>query len=139
MLEQRRWIRYSAKKVPLTVDGHAASSTDSSSWATHAEAAQSTAGVGIGYVLGDGIGCIDLDHCIIDGELTSAARSVVERYPGNWIEVSPSGQGLHIWGSSPEQPGTKRVIDGLSIESYSVDRYITITGNVWQAGQLRPL
>lgn len=139
MLEQRRWIRYTAKKVPLTVDGSAASSTDPSTWSTHAEAANATAGVGLGYVLGAGIGCIDLDHCFVDGQLTAAATKFVQRYPGNWIEVSPSGEGLHIWGALPEGPGSKRVIDGLSIETYSIGRYITVTGKLWQAGQLRPL
>ena len=139
MLERSRWIRYSAKKVPLTIEGHAASSTDPTTWASHREASNSTAGIGLGYVLGDGIGCIDLDHCLDDGHPNDAARQLLQRYPRNWIEVSPSGDGLHIFGALAEQPGTKRTVNGLSIETYSVGRYITVTGNTFQRGQLLPL
>ena len=38
----------------------------------------SKAGVGVGYVLaeGDGIVCIDLDHCLDDGKLAPWARTI---------------------------------------------------------------
>ena len=136
-----RWIRYSdrVRKIPLTIDGRNASSTNPQTWSSYAEANASTVGAGLGFVLGDSIGCIDLDHCLIDGELTEAARAFVADYPSHYIEVSPSGDGLHIWGLSDEQPGTRRVIDGLNVERYSTGRYITITRNVYQAGHLLPL
>lgn len=139
MLNRDRWVRYSPTKRPLTVKGHAASSTDPRTWASHEEATASRAGIGIGYVLGDGIGCIDLDHCLIDGTPTAAALAFIVDYPGNYIEVSPSGDGLHIWGTAPEADGTKRNENGLSIERYSTGRYITVTGNVFQHGDLLPL
>jgi primase-polymerase (primpol)-like protein len=99
----------------------------------------STVGAGLGFVLGDGVGCIDLDHCLVNGVPTDAATEVLAAYPGNYVEVSPSGDGLHIWGSAEPEPGTRRVEDGLSVERYSTGRYITVTGSVFRAGTLRPL
>lgn len=139
MLDRDRWIRRDAKKMPLTVNGRAASSTDSQTWSTHAAARKSSVGIGLGYVLGDGIGCLDLDHCLVDGKPTAAAAALLANYVGHFIEVSPSGDGLHIWGLANEAPGTKRTVDGVALERYSVGRYITITGNVYQHGELLPL
>ena len=139
MLEATRWVRRSSSKVPLTVTGHAASSTDSSTWSTYGDAAASTSGVGLGFALGDGIGCLDLDHCVTDGKPNAHALAYLRRYPINYIEYSPSGTGLHIWGARAEQPGTRKTIHGLSVETYSAGRYITVTGNVYQHGELAPL
>lgn len=139
MTERDRWVRFDSKKRPLQTDGRLASSTDSSTWASYLDATRSTAGIGIGYVLGDGIGCIDLDHCLNARTPTRPAQALIERYPDHYIEVSPSGNGLHIWGTAAPALGTKRTIDGLSIETYSTGRYITVTHNVFQRGTLLPL
>jgi len=141
-----RWMRWDKKlrkgkvqKVPIQLDGTNAKSTDPRTWANYTQAARSTIGEGLGFALGDGIGCIDLDHCLIGGKLTPAATAYLRDYPEHFIEISPSGDGLHIWGSMLEQPGRKQTINGLSIETYSTGRYITITGNTYQRGQLLPL
>ena len=146
LISRNRWVRWApvirkgkTTKVPLAAAGDYASSTNPDTWSSFAMAAESTVGVGLGYVLGDGIGCIDLDHCINNGVLDDEAEYFIANYPGNYIEISPSGDGLHIWGIAAEAPGTKRSFNGLSIERYSVDRYITITGNIYQHGDLLPL
>lgn len=139
MLEHDRWIRRSRSKVPLTIHNTAASSTDPTTWTSYTEAAASTIGAGLGYVLGDGIGCQDLDHCLLDGQPTARALKHLSNYPTNYIEISPSGDGLHIWGTAPEQTGKVQVIDSLNIETYSTGRYITITSNVYQHGTLAAL
>ena len=139
MIRQKRWVRWDSSKRPLTVDGFPASSTDPSTWASHGEAIESNVGVGIGFALGNGIGCIDIDHCLIDGVPTPATRAIISRYPGNYIETSPSGDGLHIWGILSETAGTRKVENGVHIETYSRGRYITVTGNVFQPGTLLPL
>lgn len=139
MLERNRWIRRSNTKVPLTVTGDPASSTNPNTWASYQDAVRSNVGAGLGYVLGDGIGCVDLDHCLHDGLPTQAANRIINQYPGNYIEISPSGDGLHIWGLADETAGTKRTEHGITVERYSTGRYITITGNVYQHGTLLPL
>jgi len=128
MTSRPRWVRCSPTKVPLTVTGDAASSTDPATWSTYTKARRSTAGVGLGFVLGDGIGCIDLDDCLIDGEPVPWARDILVSNPDTFVEVSRSGRGLHIFGLLPEQPG-RRIRDGRSIEVYSTSRYIAVTGN----------
>lgn len=139
MVKRDRWIRRAADKRPLQIDGSNASSTNPATWTSYDQATKSTAGVGLGYVLGDGIGCIDLDHCITGGKLTEAATAFVNNYPSNYIEISPSGEGLHIWGTAEAKGGRRQSIGGLSIETYSIGRYITITGNIYQQGKLLPL
>lgn len=112
--------------------GRSASSTAPATWATYAAACTSTAGDGLGFVLGDGVACLDLDHCLVDGVPSPWAAEVLARTPGAYVEVSPGGDGLHVWGLAPEQPGRCRD----RIEAYSVGRYITITGRVFRSGTL---
>jgi primase-polymerase (primpol)-like protein len=135
-----RWVRRDARKAPLTTAGAFASSTNPDTWTSHAEAVASSAGIGLGFMLGDGFACIDLDHCLVDGTPTAAAAAYLEKYPGHHIEVSPSGDGLHIWGTADPAAGTVTPqADGLSVERYSRERYMTVTGVVYQRGELLPL
>ena len=123
--ERDRWVRWTPTKRPIQLDGSPASSTDPRTWTSYAKIRTETRK---GFVLGDGIGCVDLDHVLIDGELTDAAQAFVDSLPATYTEISPSGDGLHLWFWMPEAPGTKRVVDGVSVETYSQSRYITVTG-----------
>ncbi|MFD0276163.1 hypothetical protein ACFVHB_19980 [Kitasatospora sp. NPDC127111] len=127
-----RWVRYSSAKVPLTTAGRAASSIDLRTWSPYTEAAASTAGVGLGFVLSDtdDIACVDLDHCIRpDGSLESWAVPIVAGAGTTYVEVSPSGTGLHIWGRADVRQGRRiRRPDGTAVEVYGTGRYITVTG-----------
>lgn len=114
-------------KVPLTVDGRAGSSTDPRTWSTFTEARASSVGKGFGFVLGEGIGCIDLDHALVDGVVAPWAQAVLDANPDTFVEISQSGTGLHVFGYLAEGPGRK-IRDGRNIEWYSVGRYIALTG-----------
>ena len=139
MRELNRWVNHDEKKRPLDPNTlYGASVTDPNTWASYAKANANHKS--LGYVLGGGIGCIDLDHCIHpDGTLTPAAQEIVDYYPENWIEISPSGTGLHIWGTAVEQKGFKRTWRGQTVEFYSQGRYITITKRTYQRGKLAQL
>ena len=139
MRQNPRWVNYNDKKAPIDpATGHYASTSNPDTWATLTNALQNSPK--IGYVLGQGIACIDLDHCITTtGTLTEPAHQIVNHYPNNLIEISPSGQGLHIWGLAEEMPGFKKSWHGQDIEFYSTGRYITVTGNIYQEGNLYPL
>jgi primase-polymerase (primpol)-like protein len=129
LVVEERWIRYSATKVPLRVRGGFASSTNPDTWTTWEEAVTSDVGAGPGFVLnGDGIVCIDLDHCIVDGQLVSWAAAILEETPRTYIETSPSGDGLHIWGRATGFTGGRRFAwrDGM-VEVYATERYLTVT------------
>lgn len=119
-----RWVRH-RNKVPLTVTGRNASSTNPETWADFDTVAQSDIGDGFGFVLnGDGIACIDLDHCLVDGRALPWAREILARCPDTYVEVSPSGTGLHIFGFA--HVGKGRRSDG--VEVYDRGRYMTVTG-----------
>jgi primase-polymerase (primpol)-like protein len=125
-----RWVRYSATKVPLRADtGAAASSTNPRTWSTYATACRSRHGAGLGVVLdGDGIVCIDLDHCLTGGKVAPWAAAILDRCPPTYIEVSPSGDGLHIWGHGTVRHGRRIPTGTGTAEVYGTGRYITITG-----------
>ncbi|MEV7425145.1 bifunctional DNA primase/polymerase [Streptomyces sp. NPDC091212] len=128
-----RWIRRSATKVPLTVAGTAASSTDPRTWSTHKNAIASAVGVGLGFVLSDedDIVCLDLDHCLnpLTGRLAPWAAAIIRDAGATYVEVSPSGDGLHIWGRADVRHGRRiRRPDGTAVEIYGTGRYIAMTG-----------
>ncbi|MBP2341111.1 hypothetical protein JOF41_007365 [Saccharothrix coeruleofusca] len=121
--ERPRWVRHTAAKVPLTADGRAASSTDPTTWSTY-EQVQHHQRKGL-VLNGDGLVCIDLDHCLVDGRPTGRAAEILAALPDTYIEVSPSGDGLHVWGYA--RVGAGRKLPG-GVEVYGTGRYITITG-----------
>ena len=133
-----RWVRH-RNKVPITAGGANASSTNPSTWSTYSEATQSEAGDGLGFVLnGDGIICIDLDHCF-DGEPNEQAKELIALLPNTYVEVSPSGTGLHIWGFASLEKGRRFSRGGLSVEVYPNGRYITVTGKAINRASLANL
>ena len=127
-----RWVRRSAKKVPLTTRGRAASSTNPATWCSYRDAVRSRAGVGLGFVLdrSDDIVCIDLDGALDKaGRLAPWAADILARCPATWVEVSPSGRGLHIWGRAPFRGGRRRG----GVEVYGDSRYIAVTGRSFRS------
>lgn len=119
-------------KVPLSLSGHDLDVRDSRRWVSFDEARRSKVGTGFGIVLGDGLGCIDLDRCIVDGVVADWARSWIDGYREDavLIEKSFSGEGVHIFLPMTEGPG-RRIRDGVqNVETYSRDRYIAVTGDV---------
>lgn len=132
MKRRPQWVRHTARKAPLSVVGGAvrpASSTDPTTWSTYGTATRATAGVGVGFVLdpADGLACIDLDHALVDGDLLPWAREIVDQLPPTYVEVSPSGTGLHIWGRGVLERGRKIRRGEAAIELYDRGRYITVT------------
>lgn len=119
MREGRRWVRADGKR-PIQVDGSPASSTDSDTWARFCDV-QSGAGDGFGVMLGGGLGCVDLDHCLEGGSLASWARDVLAGIEAPlYVERSVSGTGLHVFVECPEGPGSRRE----GVERYSRARFI---------------
>ena len=126
-----RWVRYSPTKVPLTTNGDNASSTNPSTWCDFATAAASQIGAGFGFVLtnADRIACVDIDHCLDGrGRLLPWAQDIIAGVPDTYIEVSPSGDGLHVWGLADIDKGRK--VGG--VEVYGSGRYMTVTAQRWR-------
>lgn len=127
-----RWVRRDEQKRPLDTHGWPASTRKRETWTSYRRARDSEVGVGLGFVLGDGIGCIDLDHCTNpDGTLQHWAAMYVERFRPSalLIERSCSGEGVHIFLPMAEARGRRIREGGRSIEVYSWGRYIAVTGD----------
>lgn len=132
MRNRARWIRHDAEKRPFTIHGWYASVRKPSTWTTYSRARDSEVGVGMGFVLGDGIGCLDLDDVIdAHGRVAPWAARYVDRFRDRaiLIEKSRSGRGIHIFVRMAETKGRRIREPGRKIEIYSWGRYIAVTGD----------
>lgn len=130
-------------KVPVMPRGSSASSTDPKTWSTFAAAcagvvqSSSSLGIsGVGFVLcaADPYVCIDLDHALDDaGELAPWALDVLEGVPPTYLEVSPSGRGLHAWVRGELPPGWRK---HAGVEIYASGRFLTVTGAAFRAKEI---
>ena len=117
-------------KMPFSPEGKPASVADPNTWTdfqTALEAYHRGGFDGIGFVLtaDAGIVCVDLDHARNCTDWTPEAMEMV-RLMNSYTEVSPSGQGLHIW-CYGHLPAGRRRKNG--VEMYDSRRFVTITGN----------
>jgi len=73
--------------------------------------------------------CLDLDDCVTAGRLEPWAAEVLGHVPATYVELSPSGRGLHVWGIGNVPRGRiVRLVSGGQIEAYGNGRYLTVTG-----------
>ena len=129
LIDRRRWIRYSRSKIPLTIWDDFAKVNDLSTWNFYEFAKQSKAGVGMGFVFnGDGIIGIDLDNAFANGKLKDWAQAIVTVFAGTYMELSPSGNGIHIIAKAELFSGRRFTIADGGIEIYATGRYFTMTG-----------
>ena len=127
-----QWVNWRSdeqkKKVPVNprTQGNAGV-TFENTWAPFpvAVAVGDKFGLGIGFVLTerDPYTCIDLDKVISGRQLDPAARQILDLV-GGYVELSPSGAGLHIWVKNREVINRRT----KGIEIYSSERWMTVTG-----------
>ena len=130
--DYKQWVNWrveNEKKVPVNPHtlGNAGVAWPNT-WSVFEQAQETTrdTGLGLGFVLteDDSYTCVDLDKCVDPkGEISTDTRAILDLLSG-WVELSPSGTGLHIWVKN-EQPVNRRT---KSIEIYSSDRWMTVTG-----------
>lgn len=141
---QKRWVLWRLEmvsntrgelvptKVPYQLSGAHASSTDAATWCTYAQA-QAAVGsfTGVGVVMGQGLGCVDVDHCVdpSTGRILPWAREIIIALD-SYSEFSPSGTGVHILGNDIQLPGKgrKRPLETGAVEVYDCARFLTFTG-----------
>lgn len=144
--ERARWILHKGKR-PIAVGGWWTRWRDPETWLTYDEAREAlTRGVdadGLGFILnGDGVVCLDLDDCVEAGEPNPFAREFVralEALGETYVEFSPSGRGLHVWGFSDITKGKVLAGNNLKVEIYPNGRFITVTGKPYREGRLTRL
>ena len=124
-------------KVPVNYQtGIACHAHDAANWTDYDTAvtmAPVVGGTGVGFVLTplDPICCVDLDACLqADGAWSPFATQMLEWFPGAAVELSHSGNGLHIWGSyDPRQlPANHKTRDKNvpGLEVYTSNRFIAL-------------
>lgn len=121
MIDRRTWCCADGKR-PVTPSGAPASSTDPGTWCSFAEV---RSGDAYGIMLGDGLGCYDLDH-VTDDQARAFIATIPE--PVIFAERSVSGAGVHVFVEAGEGPGWRRIVDGISVERYTRARFIRTTG-----------
>ena len=125
MTDRVAWVRADGKR-PITIDGLSASSTNAATWDTFESVTASKLGDGFGIMLGAGLGCWDLDHCLTSDGLADWAREILDSIDSPlWVERSMSGTGLHIFVDAAPAPGRK----GNGVEFYSQHRFIRVTAD----------
>jgi primase-polymerase (primpol)-like protein len=140
---QRRWVVAQnddrdgrQAKVPYCAEsGQKASTTNPATWsdfATASEAIRHGRFPFLGFVFGEGLVGVDLDHCrdASTGAVEPWAKAIVARL-NSYTEVSVNGTGLHIIckGSLPVSGRRKG-----AVEMYASGRYFVMTGKVLRSG-----
>ena len=123
-------------KVPYSpITGRRTSTNNPTAWGTLGQALSSLEkysfnGVGFVFTEESGIIGIDIDHCINPdtGTLNETADDILAKLPPTYIEISPSGKGLHIFLQGALPPGGNKSAK-FSVEIYGSKRYFTVTGN----------
>jgi len=93
---------------------------------------------GAGFVF-DGTGIIGLDLDKVfneDGTINTSFLTVLDAFEGTYMEISPSGRGIHIFIECETMPFKKgrcaKRDDGKEIGIYSEARFFTMTGNKYE-------
>ena len=146
----------SITKIPYNPKtGNPAKSNDPSTFADFTTAMKAyamggTDGVprysGIGIRVSEGIGAIDIDHCIRqDGALNDVAARILATFKDVYFERSPSGTGLRgffmldpdfVYDKSAYYINNRR----LGLEVYlprATNRFVTVTGDVYRSGSIK--
>lgn len=120
-------------KVPYSVKGFKASVNNPQSWSSYDEVVTTNGYDGIGFVLttNDPYSFIDLDHTDDKAEFEKQ-QSIYANFIDTYAELSPSGKGLHIICKGNLAHGRRRG----SVEIYSNQRFMTMTGNVYNNRQI---
>src|SRR6187402_2984013 len=121
---------------PATLHKH--NPLDPAIWLTHDETAAQCETLGPGYMCGfvitreDPFFFVDIDNCLTPDGWSAESMRIAGMVPGAAIEVSQSGQGLHILGSyagmPPEHSCAPR---GPDFGFYTEGRFVALTG--WDA------
>lgn len=135
-LFQKRFVS-SLRKIPVhPYRGYPIDAMNSDNWVTGEKAVKLARIMGkdrgCNFVIGDGYFLIDLDHCIVDGQLTDNARKICDDFKHCYQEISQSGEGIHIIGKLNEKYEHRTKNSKLGIEFYTENRSVLITGNVFE-------
>lgn len=129
------WTVRDNKKLPInpnTLAPTSAVDTASHMSAPDALAMAETLGeeyrVGFVFTESDPFFFLDIDHALEGGKWSDLATTLISAMPGAAIEISQSGEGLHIFGTGDCPPHACKNVQ-LGIELYTENRFVALTGD----------
>jgi hypothetical protein len=122
-------------KFPVNAEGRNINAHEPSHWMSYeqAELLAGATGLRVGFVItaADPFFCLDIDEAY-DAQSQSwspLSHELIAAFPGAMVEVSASGTGLHIWGSSTVFAPHKCKNVPLHIELYHEGRFVLLGSN----------
>jgi len=114
---------------------------DPKNWLTFEEAIKYSKelklGIGFDFTKDLGYVFIDMDHVYKNGIIEDPRIKSITENADTFIEISPSGEGLHLFFKCPKFDFGSTKIEGLPIEVYDKARFTTFTGMPF--GELKPI
>lgn len=145
--KEKRWVLWNLEevngrstKVPYSVQGKHASSTDASTWTDYKTAKRANevfgSGIGIVFTPAETLLGIDIDHVINEkGIIEHAEAETIKRLikeADTYTEVSPSGTGLHLY-LGLDAPLRLVASKHAPFEAYTSGRFFTYTEDSYPA------
>lgn len=139
LAEWRQWILWKlterdGKAVKLPVSPHTGqlcNAHDTANHVTHAEAlaAAGRYGAGVGFVFteSDPFFFLDIDHCLTASGWSQGALEIVAALPGAAVEISQSGEGLHVFGRGGANLPHGCRNSAMGLELYTSGRFVALT------------
>ena len=115
-------------KVPINpVSGIPVNPMDPNNWMDATTAIQYGYGVGFVFTKEDPFFFIDIDACLDNSTWSNLAIHMCNTFAGCYVEVSYSGDGLHIFGTGTH-PAHRCKNKALNMEIYTQERFCALTG-----------
>ena len=118
-------------KIPVGPTGFAIDPLNPANWMTYenATALASLSGHGVGFVFtkDDPFFFLDIDHARVGNDWSPIAKELLREFAFCYVEVSHSGDGLHIFGQGSYPHHTCKN-DEHNLELYTESRFVALTG-----------
>lgn len=144
--QEQQWVNWRFEtvkgkktKIPYSIEGYKASSTDPRTWATLADARAASDKIGIVFTPEKKLLGIDIDHCLEDGKIVHEKKDEILAFlkaVNSYTEVSPSGTGLHAF-LVIDAPLDLTAHKKAPYELYTSGRFFTVTSE--RFGKVRPM
>ena len=132
-----QWLNYrltpqpsgKLKKEAVGRGGYRVDPTDPAEWMSYDEAAATGKPLAFSFSESDPFFFLDIDHAREpDGSWNSLARECLEAFPGCAVEVSSSGNGLHIFGVGNATVPRSVQNDPVGFSLFTQARFAALTG-----------
>lgn len=133
-----QWLNYrltpqpggKMKKEAIGRGGYRVDPTDPAEWMSYEEAAATGKPLAFSFSESDPFFFLDIDNARTDTGWSSLVVALRDSLAGCAVEISSSGNGLHIFGVGSIPSGHTNRRDDLGLEFYTRGRFVALTGNM---------